>query len=70
MALTLPGLAADDVARLLTTNIKRPDGRDATAFNSQAAALKAIRQAVLDHDRRLAELEARPSVPFPFRASS
>lgn len=70
MTLVLPGLAADAVAELLTRNIKRPDGKDATAFNSQAAGLKALRQAVLDMDARVAELEARPSAPFPFRASS
>lgn len=68
--MTLPGLAADVVADLLTANIKRPDGRDATAFKSQAAGLIAIRTAVLDHAERIAALEARPTLPFPFRASS
>lgn len=62
----IPGAAADAVAKLLTSNIKRPDGQDATAFNDQAKAIKAIRTAVIDHEERLAVLEATPSQPFPF----
>lgn len=64
----LPGLAADSVAKLLTAAVKRPDGNDATAFTDQAAGLKAIRFAVIEHDSRLAELdrfkEAMLSRPF------
>jgi hypothetical protein len=63
MAYSIPGLAADDVAKLLTTNVKRPDGKDAPAFNSQAGALKAMRTYVLELDKRVAQLEAVR--PFP-----
>ena len=50
MADRIPGLAAADVAKLLTTNVKRLDGKDAGGFNSQAAGLKAMRSVVLEHD--------------------
>jgi hypothetical protein len=64
--MTLPGLAADDVARLLTTNVKRPDGKDATAFNSQAKALKAMRELVIELEADVAALKEAPPVrPFP-----
>lgn len=66
MTLNIPGLAADDVAKLLTDNVKRPDGKDATAFKSQAAALKTMRAGLIDVEARLAALEAQPAPrPFP-----
>lgn len=68
--MNIPGLAADAVADLLTAAVKRPDGQDATAFKSQATGLKAMREAVISQGGRIAALEARPSIPFPFRASS
>ena len=68
----IPPGAYDDVARLQTDNILRPDGQPATAFNAQAQSLKAVRRAVIEqqdllghHDLRLAALEAR-ELPFPF----
>lgn len=64
--MALPPLAANDVARLLTENVKRPDGKDATAFNQQRDGLVAMRDAVLDLQTRVAALEvAPPSAPFP-----
>ena len=63
MAYSIPGLAADDVSKLLTTNVKRPDGSNATAFNSQAGALKSMRTYILELDKRVAQLEAVR--PFP-----
>lgn len=64
MAEPIPGLAADDVAKLLTDNVKRPDGKDATAFKSQASALKAMRARLMAAEDELAEmrgdLAARP----------
>ena len=58
MSEPLPGLAADDVAKLLTANVKRPDGKDATAFAAQAFGLKAVRTRVEQHDGTLASHEA------------
>ena len=65
----LPPLAANDVARLLTDNIKRPDGKDATAFNAQRDGLIAMKSSVEDLMTRVAALEAQPQLPFPFRGS-
>lgn len=53
----VPAGAYDDVARLLTDNVKRPDGKDATAFNSQRDSLKATREAVNELIDRVARLE-------------
>lgn len=67
--MTLPGLAADDVAKLLTAHVKRPDGKDATAFNSQATGLKAMREEVMALRTEVDELKANPGggvMPFPF----
>lgn len=55
----VPAGAYDDVAKLQTDNIKRPDGKDATAFNSQATSLKASRTAVNDHEKRIAAIEKK-----------
>ena len=66
----LPPLAANAVADLLTTNIKRPDGKDATAFNSQRDGLVAMKSALEDLMLRVAALEEQPTLPFPFRGSS
>lgn len=64
-------MAANAVAKLLTDNIKRPDGGDATAFNDQRDALVAMRSGVMGLDQRLAEVEAAvKAIPFPFRGSS
>lgn len=69
--MSLPPLAANDVAKYLTTAIKRPDGKDATAFNQQRDALVAMREMELDHDARLEKVEAAlKAIPFPFRGSS
>lgn len=68
---SLPPLAANDVARLLTTNVKRPDGKDATAFNQQRDSLVAMREMVMAQQERIAALEGRlASIPFPWRGSS
>jgi len=68
---SLPPLAANDVAKLLTTNIKRPDGKDATAFNQQRDSLVAMRAALMDQEARLERAEAAlAAIPFPFRGSS
>ena len=67
---SLPPLAANSVAKLLTDNIKRPDGLDATAFNQQRDSLVATRNAVMDQEARLERAEAAlAALPFPFRAS-
>lgn len=55
----VPAGAYDDVARLQTENIKRPDGKDATGFNSQRDSLKATRTAVNDHEKRIAAIEKK-----------
>ena len=69
--MTLPPLAANAVAKLLTDNIKRPDGADATAFNDQRDALVAMREMEMDHEKRLQEAEAAlKALPFPYRVSS
>ena len=67
---SLPPLAANAVADLLTTNIKRPDGLDATAFNQQRDGLTAMRLAVMDQEARLERAEAAlAALPFPYRGS-
>ena len=67
----LPPLAANAVADLLTTNIKRPDGKDATAFNQQRDALVAMRESVMEQEARLERAEAAlAALPFPYRESS
>jgi hypothetical protein len=64
-------LAANAVADLLTTNIKRPDGKDATAFNQQRDALVAMRETVMEQEARLERAEAAlAALPFPYRESS
>jgi hypothetical protein len=69
--MTLPPLAANAVADLLTTNIKRPDGKDATAFNQQRDALVAMRETVMEQEARLERAEAAlAALPFPYRESS
>lgn len=60
----LPPLAANAVRDLLTANIKRPDGSDATAFSQQRDGLVAMRDKVLELDSRVAALEARQPGPF------
>ena len=68
---SLPPLAANAVADLLTTNIKRPDGKDATAFNQQRDALVAMRESVMEQEARLERAEAAlAALPFPYRESS
>ena len=68
--MSLPPLAANDVAKLLTTNVKRPDGKDATAFNQQRDALIMMRESVMDQEARLERAEAAlAAIPFPFRGS-
>ena len=68
---SLPPLAANAVAELLTTNIKRPDGLDATAFKQQRDSLVAMREAVMDQEARLERAEAAlAAIPFPFRGFS
>jgi hypothetical protein len=67
---TLPPLAANAVADLLTTNIKRPDGKDATAFNQQRDALVAMRESVMEQEARLERAEAAlAALPFPYQGS-
>lgn len=64
----LPPLAADDVAKLLTTNVKRLDGKDATAFNQQAKALKEMRNLLVELLGRVQALEddvVDPEPPSP-----
>lgn len=66
MSNIIPGGAFPEAAEHETRVIKRPDGKDVTAFKSRADALKAMRSAVIDHESRLAALEAQPAVrPFP-----
>ena len=68
---SLPPLAANAVADLLTENIKRPDGLDATAFNQQRDGLVAIRSKTMELEARLEKAEAAlAALPFPFRESS
>lgn len=68
--MALPPLAANAVAELLTTNILRPDGQFATAFNQQRDSLVAMRAAVMDQEARLERAEAAlAALPFPFRGS-
>lgn len=66
----LPPLAANAVAKLLTDNVKRPDGKNATAFNDQRDGLTAMKSAVEDLMLRVAALEEQPTLPFPFPGSS
>ena len=62
----IPGGAFPDCEKLETRDHKRDDGKDATAFKSRANALVAMRSAVIDHEARLAALEAQAAVrPFP-----
>lgn len=69
--MTIPPLAANAVADLLTKNVKRDDGRDSVAFQQQRNALVAMRETVHDHDGRLAVVEGQLSrLPFPFEARS
>src|SRR5574338_1221285 len=68
---SLPPLAANAVSDLLTANIKRPDGQDATAFKQQRDALVAMREMVMAQQERIAALEGRlNSLPFPWRDRS
>ncbi len=65
--MSIPPLAANAVRDLLTDNIKRPDGTDATAFSQQRDALVSMRDATIDHESRLAAVEGQlASIPFPF----
>lgn len=54
----IPGIAADEVATLLTANIKRPDGKEATSFKSQATGLKVMRTRIEQHGGTLASHES------------
>jgi len=69
MAERIPAGAFDTVAKLLRTNVKRPDGKDATAFDDDARSKAALRTVVNEHDGRIAAAEARlEALPFPFGA--
>jgi hypothetical protein len=68
--MALPGLAADAVAKLLTSTgkcttagIKRADGKDATAFADQAKGLTAMRSEVIALREEVTALKAQ--LPFP-----
>lgn len=56
-AAQVPGGAFDDCAKLETAEIKRPDGRDATAFYSRSEALKSMRALVNDLSVRVTKME-------------
>lgn len=62
--LVLPGGAFPECAKLETAAIKRPDGKDATAFASRAEALAAMRKKTIELEQRLVALEAQAMRPF------
>jgi hypothetical protein len=55
----LPPGAFDDCAKYETQTMKRPDGKDATAFSDRAKSLKATRDRVMKLEDRIEKLEAR-----------
>lgn len=61
----IPPGAFPDAAKHLTRAVKRPDGGDVAAFTTQAVALAEMREAVNEHEDRLAALEAVAPSPFP-----
>ena len=59
VAQPLPPGAFDDCAKYETTAMKRPDGKDATAFTDRAKSLKATRDRVLELEDRILRLEGK-----------